>query len=169
MRQFPIDPCPGTRVKINLISVGTRMPGWVEQGMLEYSKRLPAEFSFVCIEVPLGRRSKNSDSQQAMRQEAEALLARVGTRDHVIALDVLGKAYSTEAMAERVSFIRNQGLNISFLVGGPDGLDSSCLARANERWSLSALTLPHPLVRIVMAEQIYRIWSLISGHPYHRA
>jgi 23S rRNA (pseudouridine1915-N3)-methyltransferase len=156
-------------VKINLISVGTRMPGWVEQGMLEYSKRLPAEFSFVCIEVPLGRRSKNSDSQQAMRQEAEALLARVGTRDHVIALDVLGKAYSTEAMAERVSFIRNQGLNISFLVGGPDGLDSSCLARANERWSLSALTLPHPLVRIVMAEQIYRIWSLISGHPYHRA
>lgn len=145
------------------------MPGWVEQGVLEYSKRLPAEFSFVCIEVPLGRRSKNSDSQQAMRQEAEALLARVGARDHVIALDVQGKAYSTEAMAERVSFIRDEGLNISFLVGGPDGLDNSCLARANQRWSLSALTLPHPLVRIVMAEQIYRIWSLISGHPYHRS
>jgi len=156
-------------VKINLISVGTRMPSWVEQGMQEYSKRLPAEFSFLCIEVPLGRRSKSSDLQQAMRQEADALLAKVGPRDHVIALDVQGKSFSTESMAERVSAIRDEGLNISFLVGGPDGLASACLERANERWSLSALTLPHPLVRIVMAEQIYRVWSLISGHPYHRA
>lgn len=156
-------------MKINLISVGTRMPAWVEQGMQEYSKRLPAEFSFTCIEVPLGRRTKNSDPQQAMRQEADALLAKVGSRDHVIALDVQGRSFSTEAMAERVSAIRDEGLNISLLVGGPDGLAAACLERANERWSLSALTLPHPLVRIVMAEQIYRVWSLISGHPYHRA
>jgi 23S rRNA (pseudouridine1915-N3)-methyltransferase len=169
MHRSLIVPCPGTRVKINLVSVGTRMPAWVEQGMQEYSKRLPAEFNFTCIEVPLGRRTKGGDSQQAMRKEAEALLAKVGARDHVIALDVQGKVLSTEAMAERVSSIRDEGLNISFLVGGPDGLASDCLARANERWSLSALTMPHPLIRIVMAEQIYRIWSLISGHPYHRA
>lgn len=156
-------------VKINLISVGTKMPTWVEQGVQEYSKRLPAEFSFNCIEVPLGRRGKSSSIEQAMRQEEEALLARIGSRDYVVALDVLGKVLSTEAMAARVSQIRDDGLHLSLLVGGPDGLTRSCLQRADERWSLSALTLPHPLVRTVMAEQIYRIWSLLSGHPYHRA
>ncbi|MEX0738509.1 MAG: 23S rRNA (pseudouridine(1915)-N(3))-methyltransferase RlmH [Pseudohongiella sp.] len=156
-------------MKINLISVGTKMPAWVEQGVLEYSKRLPAEFSFSCIEVPLGKRGKSSSVEQAMRQEEEALLARVSPRDYLVALDVQGKALSTEAMAARVSQIRDEGRHLSFLVGGPDGLTQTCLQRADERWSLSALTLPHPLVRTVMAEQIYRVWSLLSGHPYHRA
>jgi 23S rRNA (pseudouridine1915-N3)-methyltransferase len=156
-------------VKINLISVGTRMPAWVEQGMQEYSKRLPAEFSFCCVEVPLGRRAKNTDPRQAVRQEAEFLLAKLSPRDHVVALDVNGRSLGTEAMAQRISVIRDEGRHLSLLVGGPDGLDDSCLQRAEERWSLSALTLPHPLVRIVVAEQIYRVWSLISGHPYHRA
>jgi len=156
-------------VKINLISVGTKMPVWVEQGVQEYSKRLPAEFSFNCIEVPLGKRGKSSTVEQAMRQEEEALLARIGPRDYLVALDVQGKVLSTEAMAARVSQIRDEGRHLSFLVGGPDGLTQTCLQRADERWSLSALTLPHPLVRTVMAEQMYRVWSLLSGHPYHRA
>lgn len=156
-------------VKINLISVGTRMPDWVQQGMLEYSKRLPADFSFQCIEVPLGQRSKNTDPRQAMEREGEALLARLTPRDHVVALDVLGKSLSTEAMAARVGDIRDNGRHLSLLVGGPDGLSPACLAHADERWSLSALTLPHPLVRIVIAEQIYRVWSVLNGHPYHRA
>jgi 23S rRNA (pseudouridine1915-N3)-methyltransferase len=145
------------------------MPAWVEQGVHEYSKRLPAEFSFNCIEVPLGKRGKSSTVEQAMRQEEEALLARIGPRDYLVALDVQGKALSTEAMAARVSQIRDEGRHLSFLVGGPDGLTQTCLQRADERWSLSALTLPHPLVRTVMAEQMYRVWSLLSGHPYHRA
>lgn len=145
------------------------MPGWVEQGVQEYSKRLPAEFSFSCIEVPLGRRGKNTDPAQAMKQEADALLAKIGKSDYVIALDVRGKVLSTEAMAGRISAIRDEGRHISLLVGGPDGLTQDCLQRAEERWSLSALTLPHPLVRIVIAEQIYRVWSIIAGHPYHRA
>lgn len=156
-------------MKINLISVGTKMPVWVEQGVQEYSKRLPAEFSFNCIEVPLGKRGKSSTVEQAMRQEEEALLARIGPRDYLVALDVQGKVLSTEAMAARVSQIRDEGRHLSFLVGGPDGLTQTCLQRADERWSLSALTLPHPLVRTVMAEQMYRVWSLLSGHPYHRA
>ena len=156
-------------MKINLISVGTRMPDWVEQGMQAYSKRLPAEFSFHCIEVPLGKRSKNADPQQAIKQEGEALLARLGQRDYVVALDVLGKSLSTEAMSARIGAIRDDGRHLSLLVGGPDGLSKECISRADERWSLSALTLPHPLVRIVMAEQIYRVWSVLSGHPYHRA
>jgi 23S rRNA (pseudouridine1915-N3)-methyltransferase len=145
------------------------MPVWVEQGVQEYSKRLPAEFSFNCIEVPLGKRGKSSTVEQAMRQEEEALLARIGPRDYLVALDVQGKVLSTEAMAARVSQIRDEGRHLSFLVGGPDGLTQTCLQRADERWSLSALTLPHPLVRTVMAEQMYRVWSLLSGHPYHRA
>lgn len=145
------------------------MPGWVEQGVQEYSKRLPAEFSFSCIEVPLGRRGKNTDPVQAMKQEADALLAKIGKSDYLIALDVRGKVLSTEAMAGRISAIRDEGRHLSLLVGGPDGLTQECLLRADERWSLSALTLPHPLVRIVIAEQIYRVWSIIAGHPYHRA
>lgn len=156
-------------VKINLISVGTRMPDWVQQGVLEYSKRLPAEFSFNCIEVPLGKRSKNTDPQHAVKQESDALLARLNARDYVVALDVLGKSLGTEAMAAKVGAIRDDGRHLSLLVGGPDGLSQDCLKRADERWSLSALTLPHPLVRIVIAEQIYRVWSVLAGHPYHRA
>lgn len=156
-------------MKINLISVGTRMPDWVQAGMQEYSKRLPADFSFQCIEVPLGKRGKSMAPRQAMEQEGEALLARLSARDHVVALDVLGKSLSTEAMAARVGSIRDNGRHLSLLVGGPDGLSPACLARADERWSLSALTLPHPLVRIVIAEQIYRVWSVLNGHPYHRA
>ncbi len=158
----------GHAVKINLISVGTRMPDWVQEGVQEYSKRLPAEFSLQCIEVPLGKRGKNSDSQQAMRQEGEALLSRLSARDHVVALDVLGRSLSTKAMAARVGAIRDDGKHLSLLVGGPDGLSPECLGRADEKWSLSALTLPHPLVRIVLAEQIYRVWSVLAGHPYHR-
>ena len=156
-------------MKINLISVGTRMPDWVQQGVQEYARRLPADFSFQCIEIPLGKRGKNSDTRQAMEQEGEALLARLAPRDHVVALDVLGKSLSTEAMAARVGAIRDNGRHLSLLVGGPDGLSQTCLDRADERWSLSALTLPHPLVRIVIAEQIYRCWSVLAGHPYHRA
>lgn len=156
-------------MKINLISVGTRMPGWVEDGVQEYARRLPADFSFQCLEVPLGRRSRGGDVTQAMKQEAGALLARIGPRDHVVALDVRGRSLTTEEMAARVGRVRDDGRHLSLLVGGPDGLADNCLQRADERWSLSALTLPHPLVRIVVAEQMYRVWSVLAGHPYHRA
>ena len=156
-------------MKINLLTVGTRMPSWVEEGIGEYSKRLPADFALSVTEVPLGKRGKGLDIGQAMRKESDALLARVRPGDHVIALDVQGKTLSTEAMAKRVDAIRMEGHNIVLVVGGPDGLDKACLQRADEQWSLSALTLPHPLVRILVAEQIYRIWSVLNAHPYHRA
>lgn len=156
-------------MRISLISVGTRMPSWVEEGVAEYSKRLPADFSLTLVEVPLARRGKGLDVEQAIRKESEALLARVKPTDHVVALEVEGRALSTEAMARRVEAIRMEGRNIVLLVGGPDGLGESCLQRADEQWSLSALTLPHPLVRIVVAEQVYRIWSVLNAHPYHRA
>jgi 23S rRNA (pseudouridine1915-N3)-methyltransferase len=155
-------------VKIKLLSVGTKMPGWVNEGVAEYVKRMPVEFALSCEEVPLGRRGKGLDVQQAIRKESAALLERVRPGDHVVALEVTGKPLSTEAMASRFAEIRLEKQQTILLVGGPDGLDEACLRRADEKWSLSALTLPHPLVRILVAEQIYRVWTLLNGHPYHR-
>lgn len=156
-------------MKINLVTVGSRMPSWVDDGVAEYTKRLPPEFSLSVTDVPLGKRGKGLDVEQAIRKEADALLARVRPQDHVIALEVTGLRLSTEALAQRLDAIRMEGRNIVMLVGGPDGLGQTCLHRADEKWSLSALTLPHPLVRILVAEQIYRAWTVLNAHPYHRA
>ncbi|WP_058022271.1 23S rRNA (pseudouridine(1915)-N(3))-methyltransferase RlmH [Pseudohongiella spirulinae] len=155
-------------MKITLLSVGTRMPAWVEQGVQEYSKRLPQDFRLICTEVPLGRRSRSGSIAQAIRQESDALLAKLDARDYVVALDVQGRHLSTEAMAAKIGSVRDDGRHLCLMVGGPDGLSEECLKRAEETWSLSALTLPHPLVRIVVAEQVYRVWSVLVGHPYHR-
>lgn len=155
-------------MRIKLLAVGTRMPAWVEEGVAEYRKRLPAEFSFDIQEIPLARRGKNPDIKRAKQQEAEALLKAVPKDDVLVALDVTGRAISTQGLAERLNEWHMEGQNLSLLVGGPDGLDDECLQRARQRWSLSAMTLPHPLVRVLLAEQIYRAWSILQGHPYHR-
>ena len=152
-----------------MIAVGTRMPAWVEAGISEYRKRLPPEIQFDIREIALGRRGKNADIARAMAEEGEAMLAAIAPRDHVIALDVRGKSLSTEQLAAKLALWQMEGDDVSLLVGGPDGLASSCLERASERWSLSALTLPHPLVRVLFAEQIYRAWSINHNHPYHRS
>lgn len=156
-------------MKIKLIAVGTRMPTWVEAGSNEYQKRLPKNFELDIIEVPMAMRSKTTDLKKAVHKEGEACLQAVTKGDYVIALDVLGKTLSTEKMASKIEHIRDEGLNLSFLVGGPDGLSTNCLQSADATWSLSALTLPHPIVRIVLAEQLYRVWSLLNNHPYHRS
>lgn len=156
-------------MKINLLSIGTRMPRWVDDGVAEYSKRLPADFHFSVTEVPMAKRGKSIDISQAIKKESDALLSRVRAQDYVVAMEVGGKALSTEALASRIDAIRMQGQNIALLVGGPDGLGEACTQRADEQWSLSALTLPHPLVRILLAEQVYRAWSVLNSHPYHRA
>jgi len=156
-------------MRISLIAVGTRMPSWVMAGIDEYSKRLPPELQFDVREIALGKRGKNADVARAIDSEGSAMLAAIAPRDFVIALDVQGKMWSTEQLAEQLAQWQLRGDNISLLVGGPDGLAPNCLARAQQRWSLSALTLPHPLVRIVLAEQLYRGWSINHNHPYHRA
>lgn len=147
------------------------MPAWVQQGYNEYAKRLPREISLEMVEIPLGNRGqKNSASlvEKARRKEGEAMLAALAPRDHVVALDVLGKPWGTEQLSRELENWRMQGDNVSLLIGGPDGLAEDCLSRARQRWSLSPLTLPHPLVRVVLAEQIYRAWTLLAGHPYHK-
>ncbi|WP_271273188.1 23S rRNA (pseudouridine(1915)-N(3))-methyltransferase RlmH [Aliamphritea hakodatensis] len=155
-------------MKIRLIAVGTKMPKWVTEGCQEYLKRLPAEFAMEIIEIQSGHRGKGADIARAKRQEGEAMLAAIGKGDRVVALEVGGKNWSTEQLAEQAEDWQMSGQNVSLLVGGPDGLAPECLAQADQKWSLSGLTLPHPLVRILLAEQIYRAWSIIQGHPYHK-
>jgi 23S rRNA (pseudouridine1915-N3)-methyltransferase len=156
-------------MRVSLIAVGTRMPAWVEAGVSEYRKRLPPELQLDIREIALAKRGKNADIARAMQQEGAAMLAAIAPRDVVIALDVQGKLLSTEQLAARIAQWQLSGDNFSLLVGGPDGLAPDCLSRATERWSLSALTLPHPLVRVLIAEQLYRAWSINNNHPYHRA
>ena len=155
-------------MRIKLLAVGTRMPDWVEAGVNEYRKRLPAEFSLDIQEIALAKRGKNPDIKRARAQEAQALLKAVPKNDVVEALDVDGRSISTEGLAKTLNEWHMDGQNLSLLIGGPDGLDESCLQQARQRWSLSAMTLPHPLVRGLLAEQIYRAWSILQGHPYHR-
>ena len=156
-------------MRIHLISVGHRVPGWVAQGYAEYAKRLPPECTLQLTEIPAGRRGKGRSAQRAVADEGGRMLKAIPARSRVVALDMAGQAWSTEQLARRLAVWMAGGSDLALLVGGPDGLDRACLQRAGERWSLSPLTFPHPLVRVILAEQLYRAWSLLQGHPYHRA
>ncbi len=156
-------------MNIHFICIGQRMPRWVQEGYSEYAKRMPAECALRLLEIPPGRRGKGADIARALRDEGERILAAIPKGCQVLALDVKGKSWSTEQLSEKLSGWMNDGRDLALLVGGPEGLADSCLQRADGRWSLSALTMPHPLVRIVVAEQLYRAWSLLKNHPYHRA
>lgn len=155
-------------MRIRLLAVGTRMPTWVNQGVEEYRKRLPRDFALEIEEIPPGHRGRNADVGRAIAQEAERIEARLKGDEQLVALEVLGRPWSTQALAEAAEQWRLNGRDVALLVGGPDGLAAELSARADQRWSLSALTLPHPLVRLVLAEQLYRAWTLMVGHPYHR-
>jgi 23S rRNA (pseudouridine1915-N3)-methyltransferase len=157
-----------TDLKVSVIAVGTKMPEWIQNGCHEYSKRFPSEFKLRTIEIPLGARSKNQSSKKAIDQEAVAIMKVLAEKDFLVALDVDGQSITTSKLAENLGNWQMQGLNICFLIGGPDGLSESCLERANMTWSLSDLTLPHSLARILVLEQIYRAWTITTNHPYHR-
>jgi 23S rRNA (pseudouridine1915-N3)-methyltransferase len=156
-------------MRIHLIAVGTRMPAWVTDGFQEYARRMPRECRLQLIEIPPGRRGKSASAEQARAQEGGQILAALPKDCRVIALDVRGRTWSTEALAARLQEWLGAGRDVALLVGGPDGLAADCLSRADESWSLSALTFPHALVRVLLAEQLYRAWTLGTGHPYHRA
>ncbi len=145
------------------------MPAWVQEGIREYQKRMVADLDFSLVEIPMAKRTKSGSIEQCVQKESDALLAAIPEGDYVVALDVTGRSFSTEELAEKIVSFRQRGDNLSLLIGGPDGLGAKCLAKAAERWSLSALTFPHPLVRVVITEQFYRAISIIKGHPYHRS
>ncbi len=155
-------------MRVRLLAVGNRMPSWVTAGVEEYRKRLPRDFAFEVEEIAPGKRGKNVDVGRAVALEAERIRGRLKGSEHRVALEVNGHPWSTEALALEAEAWRLAGRDVVLMVGGPDGLDASLSAEADQRWSLSPLTLPHPLVRILLAEQLYRAWTLLVGHPYHR-
>lgn len=155
-------------MKLSVIAVGTKMPSWVQQGYSEYEKRLPREWKPKLMELPVARRGKNAAVEQLKSIEGDAILASIQPEAHVVALDVLGQQLDTPSLARRMQDWQLAARPVCLVIGGPDGLSEPCLSRAKERWSLSELTLPHPLVRIVLIEQLYRAWTILQNHPYHK-
>ena len=156
-------------MNIHLIAVGDKMPRWVQEGYREYAQRMPRECSLKLAEISARHRGKNADIARITRDEGKHMLAAIPRGSRVIALEVKGREWSTEDLARQLENWMAGGQDVSLLVGGPEGLARECREQADQLWSLSPLTLPHPLVRIVVAEQLYRAWSILQNHPYHRA
>jgi 23S rRNA (pseudouridine1915-N3)-methyltransferase len=156
-------------MKFHLIAVSQRVPDWIEQGYYEFAKRLPVEHRINLIEIAASKRHKNSDARRLLEREAQQMTAAIPKSAIVIALDVSGQQLSTQQLAQQFSVWQREGRDVALLVGGPDGLAPDCVARAQFVWSLSLLTFPHALVRIMIAEQLYRAWSINNEHPYHRS
>ena len=145
------------------------MPDWVTKGFNEYQQRLPAKCSLHLKEIPAEKRGKNVNVKAIKEKEAQKLKAAIPSNCRIVALDVKGQSWSTEKLATRLQDWMMNGQDIALLVGGPDGLTHDLLAMAQETWSLSSLTFPHPLVRVILSEQLYRAYTITENHPYHRA
>ena len=155
-------------MQIDLICVGQKMPSWVETGFNEYIKRLPPTCRLNLIEIPLRKRTKNADLARLQQKEGEQMLSMIAQGTYVMALDEHGQMWNTQQLALKLAYWMQESPKVALLIGGPEGLAKACLQKAQQQWSLSALTLPHQLVRIIVAEQLYRAWSLLNNHPYHR-
>jgi 23S rRNA (pseudouridine1915-N3)-methyltransferase len=145
-------------VRVRIVAVGTRMPEWVATAYEEYTRRLRSSMRVDLEELPVGKNKI---------QEEKRLLDRVGD-DYVVALDEHGKSLTTLALARWLGERKQEGRNLAFVIGGPDGLGPEILEKASLRWSLSGLTFPHAMVRVILAEQLYRAQSVLQNHPYHR-
>ena len=156
-------------MKCRLIAAGTRLPDWVNAGFLEYQKRLRAPLVLELEEIAVATRRAGENPQRAIAREGADMLAALSAKDHVVALEVSAPQRSTQAVSIWLAERLRAAKPLALLIGGPDGLAPECIERADESWSLSPLTLPHALVRIVVAEQLYRAMSFLSGHPYHRS
>ena len=155
-------------MKIHLIAVGRRSPAWMMTGFNQYAQRLPNSCRLELIEVSSLKRTKNQSLTRTKALETEQLLKVTPSSSIIVALDERGQHWRTSDVAKQLDHWLQSGQNISLLIGGADGLSRVCLERAHAHWALSALTLPHALVRVIVAEQIYRAWSLLQNHPYHR-
>ena len=155
-------------MKLQLIAVGTKMPDWVTTGFNEYQRRFPKDMPLELIEIPAGKRGKNADIARILEKEGEQTLAAIGKSSRIVTLDLPGKNWTTPQLAQQLESWKQDGRDVALLIGGPEGRAPACKAAAEQSWCLSALTMPHPLVRIVVAESLYRAWSLTTNHPYHR-
>ena len=156
-------------MKARLIAVGERAPEWVATGYADYARRLSHWLPLELVEIPPGMRGRNRDPARATSDEGSRVIAALPKSAHVVALDGNGKMYASDQLARRLEHWRGQGRDLAFLIGGPEGHAPDVLAAVHETWSLGPLTLPHMLVRLVVAEQLYRAASLLTNHPYHRA
>jgi 23S rRNA (pseudouridine1915-N3)-methyltransferase len=154
---------------IKIIAVGTKMPAWVESAVNDYSGRMPAEFALHWKEIKAEIRSQTSNAAQWMAKEAIRIGEQIPQGCHKVLLDERGKDLTTVQLSARLSVWRDQALPVAIIIGGPDGVDNSIKQAANETIKLSSLTMPHPMVRVLLAEQLYRAWSIMANHPYHRA
>ncbi|MDH3310404.1 MAG: 23S rRNA (pseudouridine(1915)-N(3))-methyltransferase RlmH [Gammaproteobacteria bacterium] len=155
-------------MQIHIIAIGDRMPGWVEAGYTEYARRMPRECRLLLHEIRASRRTKGADLHRLIEQEGARQWGAIPAGARVVALDRTGKTLDTEKLANELKKRLAVGGDMALLVGGPEGLAPDCLERAHERWALSPMTLAHPVVRVVLAEQLYRAWSIIRNLPYHR-
>ena len=156
-------------MKCRLIAAGTRLPDWVNEGFRDYQKRLRSPLVLDLVEIPIATRRAGENPQHAIIREGENMLAALRRDDFVVALEVQAKSMTSEQVSSWLAARLREARPLVLLIGGPDGLSDACRARANHTWSLSPLTLPHGLVRVVLAEQMYRAMSMLAGHPYHRA
>ncbi len=156
-------------MKCRLIAAGTRLPEWVNSGFHEYQKRLRTPLALELQEIPVATRRAGENPQRAILREGADMMAALRRDDYVVALEVAAKSMTTEQLSAWLAERMRDGRPLALLIGGPDGLAASCRERADQSWSLSPLTLPHALVRVIVAEQLYRAMSLLAGHPYHRA
>ena len=156
-------------MKCRLIAAGTRLPDWINDGFAEYQKRLRKPLVLELQEIPVATRRAGENPQRAIQREGADMLAALRPDDYVVTLEIDAKAMSTEQLSAWLTARMRDGRPLAMLIGGPDGLAPQCRARADQSWSLSPLTLPHALVRVIVAEQLYRAMSLLAGHPYHRA
>ncbi|MEZ5650306.1 MAG: 23S rRNA (pseudouridine(1915)-N(3))-methyltransferase RlmH [Burkholderiaceae bacterium] len=155
-------------MRIHVLAVGTRMPDWVRAGVDEYTRRMPPELPVQWHEIRAEPRNRQPDPARCMAREAERLTAALPAGAWRVLLDEHGRERDTKGLAERLQHWRERAAPVALVIGGPDGLDPALRASADETLSLSRLTLPHPIVRVVLAEQLYRAWSVTTGHPYHR-
>lgn len=144
------------------------MPTWVQQGLTDYLRRFPRDMPFELVEIPAIKRGRNVNVAQMLAKEGDLMLAAVGKGNRIVTLDIPGSPWNTQDLAQQLESWKQDGRDVSLLIGGPEGLATACKTAADQSWSLSPLTFPHPLVRILVAESLYRAWSITTHHPYHR-
>lgn len=155
-------------MRISILAVGTRLPQWIYDGVDAYAKRMPAHLRLRVKEIPAGARNARASADAAREKESERLLKEAAPADLIIAMDETGKALGSRELAAEMQQWLLDSPHVALLIGGPDGLTERCKNKADRLWSLSKLTLPHGLVRVMLVEQLYRAWTILQGHPYHR-